>query len=114
MGVTNILKTRTKAFAPLILFALMTGCKVSKESAAQAATGNTAYDANCAVCHGNTMTNGTFAAPLAGEYFKTQWAGKTVGDFLTRPRRCRRRLEPDLLLLLKEKRCRSTLAGAFL
>ena len=39
MGVTNILKTRTKALAPLILFALMTGCKVSKESAAQAATG---------------------------------------------------------------------------
>ena len=38
MGVTNILKTRTKALAPLILFAL-TGCKVSKESAAQAATG---------------------------------------------------------------------------
>jgi len=39
VGVTNILKTRTKALAPLILFALMTGCKVSKESAAQAATG---------------------------------------------------------------------------
>ena len=39
MGVTKILKTRTKALAPLILFALMTGCKVSKESAAQAATG---------------------------------------------------------------------------
>jgi mono/diheme cytochrome c family protein len=53
-------------------------------TAAQAATGKTAYDANCAVCHGNTMTNGTFAPPLAGEYFKGQWTGKTVGAFLTK------------------------------
>ena len=45
MGVTNILKTRTKALAPLILFALMTGCKVSKESAAQAATGDSTPNA---------------------------------------------------------------------
>jgi mono/diheme cytochrome c family protein len=50
-------------------------------TAAQAATGKTAYDANCAVCHGNTLTNGTFAPPLGGEYFKGQWTGKTVGAF---------------------------------
>ena len=31
MGVTNILKKRTKALAPLILFAILSGCKVSKE-----------------------------------------------------------------------------------
>jgi PQQ-dependent dehydrogenase (s-GDH family) len=53
-------------------------------TAAQAAAGKTAYDANCAVCHGNTLTNGTFATPLAGEYFKTQWAGKTVGAFFNK------------------------------
>lgn len=53
-------------------------------TAAQAATGKTAYDANCAVCHGNTMTNGTFAPPLGGEYFRGQWTGKTVGAFLTK------------------------------
>ncbi len=29
------------------------------------------------------MTNGTFAPPLAGEYFQTTWAGKTVGEFYT-------------------------------
>jgi mono/diheme cytochrome c family protein len=52
-------------------------------TAAQVQAGKTAYDANCAVCHGNTMTNGTFAPPLAGEYFKTTWAGKTVGEFYT-------------------------------
>ncbi len=47
-------------------------------TAAQAAAGKTAYNANCAACHGSTMTNGTFAPPLAGEYFKTTWSGRTV------------------------------------
>jgi len=47
-------------------------------TAAQAATGKTAYNSNCAVCHGNTMTNGTFGPPLAGEFFKNTWSGRTV------------------------------------
>jgi PQQ-dependent dehydrogenase (s-GDH family) len=47
-------------------------------TAAQAAAGKAAYNSNCAVCHGNTMTNGTFAPPLAGEYFHTKWSGKAV------------------------------------
>ena len=47
-------------------------------TAQQAAAGKTAYNANCAVCHGSNMTNGTFAPPLAGEYFKTVWTGKTM------------------------------------
>jgi mono/diheme cytochrome c family protein len=50
-------------------------------SAAQAARGKAAYNSNCAVCHGNTMTNGTFGTPLAGTYFKDKWAGKTVRAF---------------------------------
>jgi PQQ-dependent dehydrogenase (s-GDH family) len=49
-------------------------------TAAQAAAGKTAYNANCAVCHGSTMTNGTFGTPLAGEYFKTTWSGRTVRE----------------------------------
>lgn len=53
-------------------------------TAAQAVAGKTAYNANCAVCHGSTMTNGTFGTPLAGEYFKTQWLGKTVRAFFDR------------------------------
>jgi mono/diheme cytochrome c family protein len=53
-------------------------------TAAQAAAGKTAFDANCAVCHGSTLTNGTFGTPLAGEYFKSQWAGKTVGAFFNK------------------------------
>jgi mono/diheme cytochrome c family protein len=47
-------------------------------TAAQAAEGRTAYNANCAACHGNTLTNGTFAPPLAGESFKELWSGQTV------------------------------------
>jgi PQQ-dependent dehydrogenase (s-GDH family) len=47
-------------------------------TAAQAAAGKTAFDADCAVCHGNTLTNGTMAPPLAGESFRALWAGRPV------------------------------------
>ncbi len=47
-------------------------------TAAQALAGKTSYESNCAVCHGNTMTNGTFGTPLAGEYFNGAWSGKSV------------------------------------
>jgi PQQ-dependent dehydrogenase (s-GDH family) len=47
-------------------------------TAMQAAAGKTAFDADCAVCHGNTLTNGTMAPPLAGEAFRTLWAGRSV------------------------------------
>lgn len=47
-------------------------------TAAQAAAGKTAYDANCAVCHGSTLTNGTFGTPLAGAYFEGAWSGQTA------------------------------------
>jgi PQQ-dependent dehydrogenase (s-GDH family) len=49
-----------------------------KFTAAQSTQGRTAYDANCAACHGNTLTNGTFAPPLAGESFKSLWSGQNV------------------------------------
>ena len=44
----------------------------------QAASGKPAFDAECAVCHGNTLRNGTMAPPLAGEAFETAWAGRSV------------------------------------
>ncbi|MBL8233643.1 MAG: c-type cytochrome [Bryobacterales bacterium] len=50
-------------------------------TAQQAAAGKTAYNASCAVCHGSTMTNGTFGTPLAGDYFRKTWAGKNVRAF---------------------------------
>src|SRR5690606_24242245 len=47
-------------------------------TAAQAERGRRAYDSSCAVCHGSTLTNGTFGTPLAGPYFRTHWFGRTV------------------------------------
>jgi len=47
-------------------------------TAEQAAAGKTAYNASCAVCHGNTLVNGTFGTPLAGPYFREKWSGKTL------------------------------------
>ena len=47
-------------------------------TATQAAAGKTAFDADCAVCHGNTLRNGTMGPPLAGEAFHTAWAGRSV------------------------------------
>ena len=47
-------------------------------TAAQAAAGKTAFDADCAVCHGNTLRNGTMGPPLAGEAFLAVWSGRSV------------------------------------
>ena len=55
-------------------------------TAAQAASGKTAYNATCAVCHGTTMTNGAYGTPLAGEYFKTKWSHRSVRAFYDRAR----------------------------
>jgi PQQ-dependent dehydrogenase (s-GDH family) len=53
-------------------------------TASQAAAGKTAYNASCAVCHGGNMTDGTMGTPLAGEYFKNVWTGRTVRAFYDR------------------------------
>jgi PQQ-dependent dehydrogenase (s-GDH family) len=53
-------------------------------TAAQATAGRTAYNSNCAVCHGSTMTNGTMGTPLAGQYFKNKWGGRTVRELYDR------------------------------
>jgi len=53
---------------------------------AQAAHGRAAYQSYCAVCHGNTLTNGTYGTPLAGEYFKRQWSGRPVAALLEKSR----------------------------
>ena len=47
-------------------------------TAAQVEAGKAAYNSNCAVCHGSTLTNGTFGTPLGGDYFQRNWAGRTV------------------------------------
>lgn len=52
----------------------------------QAASGKQAYQSSCAVCHGSTLTNGTFGTPLAGEYFRRQWAGRSVASLYEKSR----------------------------
>jgi PQQ-dependent dehydrogenase (s-GDH family) len=53
---------------------------------AQVTAGKAAYDASCAVCHGSTLTNGTFGTPLAGEYFRRQWRGRPVAELFEKSR----------------------------
>lgn len=56
-------------------------------TAAQAAAGKVAYNSNCAVCHGNTGTNGTMGTPLAGEYFKKTWSSRSVRALVDKSRK---------------------------
>ena len=55
-------------------------------SRAQVTAGKAAYDASCALCHGSTLLNGTFATPLAGEYFTRQWSGRSVAELFVKSR----------------------------
>ena len=50
----------------------------------QLASGKTAYDASCAVCHGDTMTNNTYGPPLAGQFFHDNWEGKPASDLVAK------------------------------
>jgi mono/diheme cytochrome c family protein len=53
-------------------------------TARQTAAGKTAYNSGCAVCHGNTLMNGTMGTPLAGQYFREMWTGRSVRAFYDR------------------------------
>lgn len=50
----------------------------------QVTSGKTAYNANCAVCHGTTLTNNTYGPPLAGQFFEAKWEGQTVADLVAK------------------------------
>ena len=51
---------------------------------AQAKRGTGAYSQYCASCHGDQMTGGEMAPPLAGGEFLSNWNGLTVGDLFDR------------------------------
>ncbi len=55
---------------------------VPQFTAEQVAAGKTAYNANCSVCHGDTLTNNTYGPPLAGEFFQENWEGRTAGELV--------------------------------
>src|SRR5688572_10398989 len=69
---------RTTTAAPATAAAPAVAGAAPRFTAAQAAAGKTAFDADCAVCHGNTLRNGTMAPPLAGEAFHAEWKGRSV------------------------------------
>ncbi|CAN7674800.1 PQQ-dependent sugar dehydrogenase [Devosia sp. LjRoot16] len=52
-------------------------------TAAQAARGKTAYDANCVSCHGPDLVSANYGPPLAGPYFDGKWVGQTVAALYT-------------------------------
>jgi mono/diheme cytochrome c family protein len=49
---------------------------------AQAARGETVYNANCAVCHGDSLAGGEMGPELAGGSFVGFWDGLSLGDLL--------------------------------
>ena len=55
-------------------------------TAQQAAAGRKAFESSCAVCHGTTLTNGTFGTPLAGEFFRSRWQGRSVAALYSKSR----------------------------
>jgi mono/diheme cytochrome c family protein/sugar lactone lactonase YvrE len=52
----------------------------------QADRGKPLYAKNCAACHGDQLTGGESAPPLAGGDFLSNWNGLTVGDLFDRIR----------------------------
>ena len=83
---TAVEPERTSPVAPAKPAPAVTGV-APQYTAAQAATGKTGFEAHCAACHGNTLMNGTFGPPLAGETFRAAWAGRSVRELLDSAKR---------------------------
>jgi S-disulfanyl-L-cysteine oxidoreductase SoxD len=56
-------------------------------SKAQSDAGKGGYASKCASCHGDALTGGEMAPPLAGGDFMANWNGLTVFDFFDRVRK---------------------------
>jgi mono/diheme cytochrome c family protein len=54
---------------------------------AQSDAGRAGYASKCASCHGDALTGGEMAPPLAGGDFMANWNGLTVFDFFDRVRK---------------------------
>ena len=49
----------------------------------QAVSGQAAYEAGCASCHGETLDGGELGPPLRGRLFLQQWGGKSVAGLFS-------------------------------
>jgi len=56
-------------------------------TAEQAKRGESLYKKECGACHGDMLTGGEMAPPLAGGAFLSNWNGLTVGDLFERIRK---------------------------
>jgi mono/diheme cytochrome c family protein len=61
-------------------------------SSAQMKRGETVFQENCAVCHGQDLSGGEVAPALFGGNFMSNWNGLTVGDL---SERIRQSMPPD-------------------
>ena len=52
----------------------------------QAKRGQALYNQHCMACHGDSLSGGEQAPPLAGGEFLSNWNGLTVGDLFDRIR----------------------------
>ena len=75
----------------------------------QAKRGETVYGKECAACHGDLLTGGESAPPLAGGVFQANWNGLTLGDLfdrirktmpLSKPGRLTREQDADVLAFM--------------
>ena len=56
-------------------------------TAEQAKRGEALYKKECGACHGDMLSGGEMAPPLAGGAFLSNWNGLTVGDLFERIRK---------------------------
>ncbi len=66
-------------------------------TAEQADRGQPLYRKECASCHGDMLTGGEMAPPLAGGQFLSDWNGLTVGDLFERIRKTMPQSKPGKL-----------------
>jgi len=63
----------------------------------QAKRGEAVYRKECAACHGDQLTGGESAPPLAGGAFQANWNGLTLGDLFDRIRKTMPQTKPGSL-----------------
>jgi cytochrome c len=66
-------------------------------TAEQADRGQPLYRKECASCHGDMLTGGEMAPPLAGGQFLSNWNGLTLGDLFERIRKTMPQSKPGKL-----------------
>jgi cytochrome c len=66
-------------------------------SAEQSKRGEPLYKKECGACHGDLMSGGEMAPPLAGGEFLSNWNGLTVGDLFERIRKTMPTHKPNSL-----------------